>query len=54
MATTLDGTADGSIFGYGFFPGIVALLIWSVATNIASYRTLSRRIDSTVAVEAGA
>jgi hypothetical protein len=22
---------DGSIFGYGFFPGIVALIIWSVA-----------------------
>jgi hypothetical protein len=28
--TTLDGTADGSVFGYGFFPGIVALIVWSV------------------------
>ena len=34
--TTLDGTADGSVFGYGFFPGIVALLMWSIATSIAS------------------
>jgi hypothetical protein len=38
--TTLDGTADGSIFGYGFFPGIVALVTWSIATSIARYRML--------------
>jgi hypothetical protein len=36
--TTLDGTADGSVFGYGFFPGIVALVIWSIATSIAGFR----------------
>jgi hypothetical protein len=36
--TTLDGTADGSVFGYGFFPGIVGLVTWSVATSITSYR----------------
>jgi hypothetical protein len=35
--TTLDGTADGSIFGYGFFPGIVALVTWSVGTSITRY-----------------
>ena len=34
--TTLQGTADGSVFGYGFFPGIVALLTWSIATSIAT------------------
>ncbi|HKO26343.1 MAG TPA: hypothetical protein VJU80_02715 [Solirubrobacteraceae bacterium] len=38
--TTLDGTADGSVFGYGFFPGVVALVTWSIATSVASYRAL--------------
>lgn len=38
--TTLDGTADGSVFGYGFFPGVVALLTWSIATSIAGYRAV--------------
>jgi len=42
--TTLDGTADGSVFGYGFFPGIVALVIWSVWFSITSYRA-TRRVD---------
>ena len=40
--TTLHGTADGSVFGYGFFPGIVALVTWSVATSITSYRATRR------------
>lgn len=38
--TTLDGTADGSVFGYGFFPGVVALVTWSIATSVARYRDL--------------
>ncbi|HEV8452344.1 MAG TPA: hypothetical protein VGQ45_13000 [Gaiellales bacterium] len=52
--TTLDGTADGSVFGYGFFPGIVALIIWSVATSIAAYRGLLRSADTSVVVGAKA
>jgi hypothetical protein len=39
--TVLDGTTDGSPFGYGFFPGIVALVVWSVATSITRYRSLA-------------
>lgn len=35
----LDGTTDGSPFGYGFFPGAVALVIWTAATSIATYRS---------------
>jgi hypothetical protein len=45
--TTLDGTADGSVFGYGFFPGIVALVTWSVATSITRYRAIGRGGDVT-------
>jgi hypothetical protein len=40
--TTLDGTTDGSPFGYGFFPGVVALATWSIATSIAQYRAEPR------------
>ncbi len=36
--TVLDGTTDGSPFGYGFFPGVVALVTWTVATSFATYR----------------
>jgi succinate dehydrogenase/fumarate reductase cytochrome b subunit len=36
--TVLDGTTDGSVFGYGFFPGIIALVVWSIAASIARYR----------------
>jgi succinate dehydrogenase/fumarate reductase cytochrome b subunit len=39
--TVLDGTTDGSPFGYGFFPGVVALVTWTIATSIARYRTLA-------------
>ena len=50
--TTLDGTADGSVFGYGFFPGVVALLTWSIATSIASYRAVRPRTREPAAVDA--
>jgi hypothetical protein len=36
--TLLAGPSKDSIFGYGFFPGFLALTIWSIATSIASYR----------------
>src|SRR5919199_6040446 len=39
--TVLDGTTDGSPFGYGFFPGVVALLTWTIATSIARYRAVA-------------
>jgi hypothetical protein len=48
--TTLDGTADGSIFGYGFFPGIVALITWSIATSLGAYRALGRSTGAAVAI----
>jgi hypothetical protein len=39
--TVLDGTTDGSPFGYGFFPGVVALVTWTIAASIARYRTVA-------------
>ena len=35
----LDGTTDGSPFGYGFFPGAVALVTWTAAASISAYRS---------------
>lgn len=39
--TILDGTTDGSPFGYGFFPGVVALIVWAAATSVARYRAVT-------------
>ena len=36
--TVIAGTGEDSVFGYGFLPGILALVIWSIATSIARYR----------------
>jgi hypothetical protein len=35
----LDGTTDGSPFGYGFFPGAIALATWTAAASLATYRS---------------
>jgi hypothetical protein len=37
----IDGLGEDSVFGFGFFPGVLALVIWSIATSIAMYRTLT-------------
>ena len=39
--TLIAGPGADSIFGYGFFPGFLALTIWSIATSIASHRALA-------------
>jgi succinate dehydrogenase/fumarate reductase cytochrome b subunit len=36
--TVLDGTTDGSPFGYGYFPAVVALVVWTIATSVVGYR----------------
>ncbi len=35
----LDGTTDGSLFGYGFLPGPVSLVTWTAAASITTYRS---------------
>lgn len=39
--TLVDGTGHDSVFGYGFLPGIAALVIWSIATSLAEYRAVA-------------
>ncbi|MCC6497519.1 MAG: hypothetical protein IT193_14805 [Propionibacteriaceae bacterium] len=36
--TLIAGTGKDSVFGYGFLPGILSLVTWSIATSIKSYR----------------
>jgi uncharacterized membrane protein len=36
--TILNNTGNGSVFGYAFFPALLALITWTVATSIARYR----------------
>ena len=38
LLTILDGTGDGSVFGSAFFPALLALVVWTVATSLARYR----------------
>ena len=40
FATVLSGLGEDSSFGYGFFPGVLALVVWSIATSVARYRAL--------------
>lgn len=37
----IAGTGEDSVFGFGFFPGILALVIWSIATSLARYRAVA-------------
>jgi hypothetical protein len=36
--TLIAGTGEDSVFGFGFFPGVLALVIWSIAASLASDR----------------
>lgn len=40
--TLIAGTGEDSVFGFGFFPGVLALVIWSIATSIARYRAVEK------------
>ena len=39
--TLLAGTGEDSMFGYGFLPGILALVTWAIATSAATHRALT-------------
>src|SRR5688572_11485681 len=41
FAAVLSGLGEDSLFGFGFFPGVLALVIWAIATSIAQYRALA-------------
>lgn len=39
--TLLAGPSEDSVFGYGYFVGVLALATWSIATSIAKHRAVA-------------
>ena len=52
--TAAVGLGEDSVFGYGFLPGILALVIWSIATSLAEYRAVASSAHEPAAREADA
>jgi hypothetical protein len=48
----IAGLGEDSVFGFGFFPGVLALVIWSIATSIARYRAVATTAGRFAATEA--
>ncbi len=39
--TLIAGPSEDSVFGYGYFVGVLALATWSIATSIAKHRAVA-------------
>ena len=52
--TLIAGLGEDSVFGYGFFPGVLSLVVWSIATSIARSREIGTRAGEAVGAEADA
>ena len=39
--TLIAGLGEDSLYGFGFFPGVLALVIWAISTSLAQYRSLA-------------
>ena len=39
LLTILNNSGNGSAFGYAFFPAMLSLVVWTVATSISTYRS---------------
>jgi hypothetical protein len=52
--TLIAGLGEDSVFGFGFFPGVLAVAIWSIATSIARYRAVATSAGEPLAAEADA
>ena len=48
FVAVLDGPGEDSFFGFGFFPGVLALVIWSISTSIARYRALTNTAGASI------
>jgi succinate dehydrogenase/fumarate reductase cytochrome b subunit len=54
FAAVLSGLGEDSLFGFGFFPGVLGLVVWSIATSIATYRAVATTAGELVAKDADA
>jgi hypothetical protein len=48
FAAVLSGLGEDSLFGFGFFPGVLALVIWSISTSVAVFRATAAVTDMAV------
>jgi hypothetical protein len=48
--TLIAGLGEDSVYGFGFFPGVLALVIWSIATSVARYRVVATTARESAAV----
>jgi succinate dehydrogenase/fumarate reductase cytochrome b subunit len=39
--TALNNTGNGSIFGYAFFPALLSLVTWTIATSLTKHRAVA-------------
>jgi hypothetical protein len=46
FAAVLSGLGEDSLFGFGFFPGVLALVTWSIATSIALSRAAATETET--------
>jgi hypothetical protein len=46
FGAVLSGLGEDSLFGFGFFPGVLALVIWSIATSIALSRAAATETET--------
>ena len=48
FVAVLDGLGEDSYFGFGFgfFPGVLALVIWSIAAGLATHRAMATSASS--------
>ena len=51
FAAVLSGLGEDSLFGFGFFPGVLALVIWSIATSVANYRAATDAAEAEFATD---
>jgi uncharacterized membrane protein len=51
LAAVLSGLGEDSLFGFGFFPGVLALVIWAIATSVAQYRALASAATGAITSE---
>ena len=51
--TVINDKGNGSVFGYAFFPAILSLVVWTIATSVARYRAADNLVAAAAAEGAG-
>jgi hypothetical protein len=44
--TIINNKGNGSVFGYAFFPAVISLVTWTIATSVARYRATDEPVHA--------